>query len=75
MRHQTLEFEVQDTGIGISHADLLRLFSPFVQSDASTTRTHGGMGVMVVLPFDLVPLSVLGKRLCAMLFLVLTLSQ
>ena len=49
VRHQTLEFEVQDTGIGISHADLLRLFSPFVQSDASTTRTHGGMGVMVVL--------------------------
>lgn len=38
-----LYFCVQDTGIGISQNDLPRLFSAFVQSDASITRAFGGM--------------------------------
>lgn len=40
-----LEFLVADTGIGISQEDQQRIFAPFAQGDASTTRTHGGTGL------------------------------
>lgn len=38
-------FSIQDTGIGISKEEELRLFNAFSQADTSTTRKYGGTGL------------------------------
>lgn len=40
-----ITFEIKDSGIGISEDALTRLFQPFVQEDARTTRRFGGSGL------------------------------
>ena len=40
-----LAVTVQDSGIGIPQDRISRLFTPFTQADASTTRRHGGTGL------------------------------
>jgi PAS domain S-box-containing protein len=40
-----VHLRIQDTGIGIPAHDLERVFEPFVQSEAVTTRRFGGTGL------------------------------
>ncbi|MEO1129355.1 MAG: response regulator [Planctomycetota bacterium] len=51
-----LRFAVQDTGVGLTEAQIQRIFEPFEQADSSTTRTHGGTGLGLSISMQLAKL-------------------
>jgi PAS domain S-box-containing protein len=55
-RHSLIAFNVTDNGIGMDPPTVSRLFTPFTQADAGTTRRFGGTGLGLSISHGLVVL-------------------
>ena len=49
-----LVFSIRDSGIGMDHAALSRLFQPFAQADETISRKYGGTGLGLLISKELV---------------------
>ncbi len=55
-RERSLELRVEDTGIGMSEEELVRVFEAFVQANGSTSREYGGTGLGLTITQHLIDL-------------------
>jgi len=52
----TMYFEIKDSGIGITQEQIKKIFHPFTQAEAGTTRKFGGSGLGLVITKNLIEL-------------------
>ena len=59
----TMFFEVKDSGIGMTPEQIKKIFDPFTQAEAATTRMYGGTGLGLAITKDIVEM--MGGKLVA----------
>ena len=52
----TMHFEVRDSGIGMTPEQLDKIYEPFTQADAGTTRLYGGTGLGIPITNNIIKL-------------------
>jgi CheY-like chemotaxis protein len=52
----TIQFEIRDSGIGMTPEQMEIIFEPFMQADATTTRKYGGTGLGLSITKNLIEL-------------------
>jgi signal transduction histidine kinase len=52
----TIHFEVKDSGIGMTREQIDKIFEPFMQAEAGTTRKYGGTGLGLAISKNIIVL-------------------
>ena len=52
----TIQFEIKDSGIGMTQEQITRIFEPFMQADSGITRKFGGTGLGLAITKNIIEL-------------------
>ncbi|MDR0444497.1 MAG: response regulator [Treponema sp.] len=58
----TIHFEIEDSGIGMTDGQIVKIFEPFTQAESGTTRKYGGTGLGLAITKNIINL--MGGSLC-----------